>query len=339
MKVRDLTLPEIAALLAERIDSLAPELLAGGRRVGREWAAADLTGAAPRTGGSLRVQLAGQYQGQWRDHATGEHGDHLDLIEGALALDKAAAVSWAKSWLGIDADIPKPHPKPDRAAQNVVGEGVVDNGARALAIWREAQPIAGTLAEKYLNARGVTIPPPPTLRYLAHARYTPADLILPALIAAVTRWPSRQVTAVQRTFLRPDGEGKASVNQPRMTLGPTTGGAVRLAPARPRLALAEGLETALSVLQACPDLPVWAVLGTSGFKSVILPGDTREVIIAADGDEAGEIAAQATAERFLAEGLTVRIARPPDGCNDFNDALTRNSNVVPFQRPGKILHV
>ena len=124
-----------------------------------------------------------------------------------------------------------------------------------------------------------------------------------------------------------------------MTLGPTTGGAVRLAPAGPRLAIAEGVETALSVLQACPDLPVWAVLGTSGFKSVILPGDIREVVIAADADDAGTSAAHEATERFLAEGLSVRIARPPNGFADFNDVLTRNSNVVAFPQPRKICHV
>ncbi len=341
MTGRELTPADVAARLADRIEQLAPELLASGHRSGREWVCGDLTGAPPRKHGSLRITLEGPHQGHYRDWATDQHGDALDLVQDVHGFTKHEAVKWGLAWLGVGADtpIPKPRPKPDRAPQHVDDDDA-RNGARALAIWREAQPIAGTVAETYLRARGITVPAPPTLRYLAHARYTPADLILPALIVAVTRWPSRQVTAIQRTFLRADGEGKASVSQQRMTLGPTTGGAVRLARAGPRLAIAEGVETGLSVLQACPDLPVWATLGRGGFKSVILPPDTREVVIAADADEDGETAAQEAAERFLAGGLTVRIARPPDGCNDFNDALTRDSNVVAFPQPGKtVCHV
>jgi hypothetical protein len=52
-----------------------------------------------------------------------------------------------------------------------------------------------------------------------------------------------------------------------------------------------GIETALSVLQATGK-PVWACLGTSGLKAVILPPEVKTVVIAADADEAGEKAAQ-----------------------------------------------
>lgn len=46
----------------------------------------------------------------------------------------------------------------------------------------------------------------------------------------------------------------------------------------------------------------------------------REAVIAADGDPPGIEAAEAAAERWTAEGRTVRIARPPDG-HDFADVL------------------
>ncbi len=53
------------------------------------------------------------------------------------------------------------------------------------------------------------------------------------------------------------------------------------------------------------------------------------MVIAADGDEPGEEAAQAAAQRFIAEGRTVKIARPPQGM-DFNDLLLKPENVIPF---------
>ena len=103
---------------------------------------------------------------------------------------------------------------------------------------------------------------------------------------------------------------------------------MRLAPAGPELVLSEGIETGLSVQQAT-GLPVWATLSTSGLRSVILPPEVETVIIAADADEPGEKAAQEAARRFIAEGRTVKIARPPKGM-DFNDLLLKPENVIPF---------
>jgi hypothetical protein len=141
-----------------------------------------------------------------------------------------------------------------------------------------------------------------------------------ALVVDVSSNP----TAIHRTYLSPDGTGKAdvSVGPQKMALGPCGGGAVRLAePVDGTLVLAEGIETALSIMQV-RGTAVWATLGTSGMRSVILPPEVCDVIIAPDGDAAGEKAARNAALRLKREGRRVRIVRPPKG-RDFNDALAR----------------
>ena len=208
--------------------------------------------------------------------------------------------------------------------RNAQSQPIDDDGRRiALAreLWRKAVPVQGTPAHAYLRARGITIEPPPSLRYLAAAKHTPTGLILPALVAGMTRWPARRVEAVQRTFLSVDGSDKARVSQPRMTLGPARGGAIRLAPIGTDLALCEGVEDGLSVMQAT-GIPTWACLGTSGMHAVVLPPlpSASTVTIFADGDEAGEKAARKLAKRLTGEQRRVSIARPPLG-KDFNDTL------------------
>ena len=121
-----------------------------------------------------------------------------------------------------------------------------------------------------------------------------------------------------------------------MMIGRCGGGAVRLAPTGPELVLSEGLETGLSV-QKATGLPIWATLSTSGLCSVILPPEVRTVIITADGDEPGEKAAQVAARRFIVEGRTVKIARPPQGM-DFNDLLLKPENVIPFLAKTEAAH-
>jgi putative DNA primase/helicase len=55
-------------------------------------------------------------------------------------------------------------------------------------------------------------------------------------------------------------------------------------------------------------------------RALDLPGEVREVIVLADGDEPGEAAARDAALRWMREGRRVRIARAPWGM-DFNDML------------------
>jgi putative DNA primase/helicase len=66
--------------------------------------------------------------------------------------------------------------------------------------------------------------------------------------------------------------------------------------------------------------PAWAALSISGLRALDLPKDVRDVIVLADGDDAGEAAARDCAWRWKREGRRVRIARPPQGM-DFNDML------------------
>lgn len=200
--------------------------------------------------------------------------------------------------------------------------------ARARKFWTEAVPIAGTPAEAYLIGRGLQPPFPPTLRFHHRLDYFEGGgampMALPALVAAVAVWPSRDVGAIQTTYLDPRKPRKAQVSTPRKSYGKVAGGAIRLAPVTgSHLLIGEGVETVLSAMLAT-DLPGWATAGTSGLKSLILPDDVKEITIAADADAAGEKAAQAAAERWTAEGLTVRVARPPQG-KDFNEALQKEA--------------
>jgi hypothetical protein len=123
---------------------------------------------------------------------------------------------------------------------------------------------------------------------------------------------------VHRTYLDAD-EGKARVKPVKAMLGPCAGGAVRLAAPGDALMVGEGIETCLSAMQAA-GLPAWAALSTSGLRSLVLPNTTRDVIVLADADAAGEMTARACALRWSEEGRRVRIARPPEGF-DFNDLL------------------
>jgi len=174
------------------------------------------------------------------------------------------------------------------------------------------------LVEVYLRARGITIPVPPSIRFLPDARHKPTGLLLPAMVAGVQDHAGR-VVGIHRTFLSLDGTAKAGVREPKMSFGPIGGGAVRLALAGRELAICEGIESALSFQQAT-GITTWAALSVSGIRSLVLPEEISAVVLGPDGDDPGDGAAVDAARRFIKEGREVRIARPPRGM-DWNDVL------------------
>lgn len=192
--------------------------------------------------------------------------------------------------------------------------------AQARTLWAEALPICGTAAETYLRGRGIGCDLPPVLRFHPEAWHGATARRLPALVALVQGGDG---FAVHRTYLRPDGSGKAEVAPAKAMLGAVAGGAVRLIQEPARLVVAEGIETALSLACGLLDGPatIWAALSTSGLRGLRLPDRPGRLTIASDGDTAGRGAALALAERAHGLGWQVGILDPGDGA-DFNDILT-----------------
>jgi hypothetical protein len=188
----------------------------------------------------------------------------------------------------------------------------------ALAIWRATAPAGNTVVDTYLASRGFYLPQVSTLRFHAGLKH-PSGGIWPVMVALVENGVDGTPLGVHRTFLARDGAGKAPVDPPKMMLGPCRGGTVRLAEPGEVLMIGEGIESSLAAMQAT-GLPAWAALSTSGLRALDLPGGVRDLIVLADGDDAGEAAARDCAWRWKREGRRVRIARPPRGM-DFNDLL------------------
>jgi phage/plasmid primase-like uncharacterized protein len=192
-------------------------------------------------------------------------------------------------------------------------------------LFASAVSCEGTLAETYFEARGIHRlrfgKMTNTLRFHPATLHSPTNQNLPALIAQI-RGPNGEALGVHRTYLRADGTGKADVAPAKMMLGPSAGGAVRFGPDNRVIAVAEGIETALSVSLASR-LTVWACLSTSGLKGLRLPRlpAAEVVVIAADHDEAGLAAAAVAAGNFEMEGRAVSVIHPPKPGTDFNDIL------------------
>jgi hypothetical protein len=138
------------------------------------------------------------------------------------------------------------------------------------------------------------------------------------LVAAVEL--GGEMIAVHRTYLSDHG-GKADVEPVKAMLGPVAGGATRLSDGTGPLVVAEGIETALSVLDGlvCISPRVWAALSAGGIEGLHLPDPPGELAIAPDPGSTGLKAADVLAVRARRLGWRVKIMQPPDN-GDWNDA-------------------
>ena len=220
---------------------------------------------------------------------------------------------------GLIGDFVKSYRVPRLHAVAAEPDDVARRIAQANRIWNTAQQPRGTPAAAYFVDRGLDITLLHSLRYAASLRRSDGTYG-PAVLARVDDVEGRLV-AIHRTWIGLD-DGGIWRRLERKALGPIRGGAVRLAPAAETLMVGEGIETSATAMQAA-GMPAWAALSTSGLISLVLPSLVQQVIILADHDAsgAGERAAHKAAQRWLAEGRTVRIAMPPQPDTDLNDVL------------------
>lgn len=245
---------------------------------------------------------------RWHCFGCGKSGDVIDFVREAYNLrNPVEAIDMLDR--GALAEIEQAPPLETKR---------IDRGPEALAIWRAAGPIVGTPAEAYLQRRGISMPLPPTLRF-ARLRYQARGPLYPTLVAQISDGAGRAFFGIQRTYLTEDGR-KADVEKAKLSLGRIRGGAIKLAAADDEVILTEGLEDGLTLAQEL-GRAVWVAAGTSMMPSLTLPATVRSVVIGADGDNAGRVAAEKARDAFEAAGRTVRLVFPSAGYKDFNAEL------------------
>ena len=312
-------LPSPARDLSEQLSARALDVcrtvLSNGRRSGRYWSVGDVKN---NPGRSLFVRLTGPSYGRgaaghWIDMATGEHGDLIDLLRHNRGLSSLEdALDEARRFLSLPrtgAIRSEPAPRNSSlAAQRLFAMG---------------GPVPGTLAERYLRSRGITVALDcEALRFhpRIYCRERGPTAALPGLLVAVTAL-SDDVTAVQRTWLDPDRAEKARLKEPRRSLGDQLGHGVRFGRPVDVQVAGEGLETVLSVRSALPRMPMVAGLSANHLGALLLPRRLRRLYIACDRDRDGEGAAERLRATAEAQGCEVMDLVPR--ADDFNVDLRR----------------
>ncbi len=314
---------ELARRLARDAEAVCRHYLSKGRRQGRYWTVGDVRNTPGR---SMFVRLSGPESGpgaagRWTDAASAEYGDLLDVIRESCGLVEFRDVAEeARRFLSL------PRAEPPYAPRPPVPTGSPEAARR---LWAMSKPVAGTLAEAYLRARGIT-----ELRDCTALRFHPRCWYRsdeddardrgrdawPALIAAVTA-PDGTITGTHRTWLDPASSSKAPVSTPRRAMGLLLGNAVRFGRAVHVMIAGEGLETILSLRQMMPYVPMATALSANHLAAFDPPAGLRRLYLARDDDPAGHRAVELLAERARSAGIEALTLA--SALSDFNEDLCR----------------
>ncbi|RWH46692.1 MAG: DNA primase [Mesorhizobium sp.] len=308
---------DLARRLGEHAEAVCRHYLSNGRRSGNYWQVGDVRNAPGR---SMFVRLRDSPKGspgKWTDAATGEHGDLLDVIRESLGLvDFKEVADEARGFLAM----PPPEQRSPSAKSPQVPTGSPEASRRLFAM---SQPVLGTIVETYLRGRGITtLHGIGALRFHPRCYYRPDDHgpteTWPAMIAAVADLNGIQ-TGAHRTWLRPDGTGKAPVDTPRRAMGELLGHAVRFGVPGTVMAAGEGIETTLSLRCALPEMAMAAALSAAHLAAILFPPTLRRLYIIRDSDPAGDGARDALVERTMEAGIEAIVLTPR--MEDFNEDL------------------
>lgn len=273
----------MTTLLREIVHRLGGDLYAGGN-------AACVPGPGhSRRDRSLSLKLTEAGRVVWHSHAN----------------DDPSAV-WAH--LGIERADAKPmsREEAERARRERERQRQVDLRPKldfCRGIWSGTQSASGSPVEVYLRGRAVSGDIPQALRFhpaapLGYPDPSRPSRPYPAMVAVVTGPDGKSAIGLHVTALQSDGSDKAKLPNTRRMFGEIAGGVVQLSPfpSGGELAIAEGIETALSY-RDLSGTPTWAGISTSLLRRFSPPLGIKRLIIAADGDAAGVEAARELAER------------------------------------------
>ena len=307
-----------------------------------------------RRPGSFVIWTSANAAGAWTDYATGDKGDVIDLVLYLKALrERIDAYWWSLEFLGLDrgnvrtaeaAELARREAERSRKAALADEAAAAERkAARLFSHWLTLLPIAGTLVETYLrDARGIPLDrlarPPGAIRFEPWCEHVDAGTgeitSWPCMTAVMTR--GSKPSGLHRTWLAPDGSGKAPVAKPKKMFGRAGGAAIRLSsgpsglsPGKAvergivgPLAIGEGIETCLTVAAAWPDFRVWAAGSLGNIGKLAWPKCATAVALLRDNDEGEATRAAfdraADTWRQRAAGRPVQIVASAVG-KDFNE--------------------
>jgi hypothetical protein len=257
------------------------------------------------------------YADHFHCFSCGAHGSSIDWLMMFEGLSYAEAVDTIEHWTGPRTQAQQP----DSYARTL---------ASAVQLWEGAQPIAGTLAARYLTNRKIDIDALPAnlenvLRFHPRCPFGPGTQH-PCLLALFRDVETDAPAGIHRVALTPDAE---RIERRMLGRWPTAR-AIKLWPSERSLVIGEGIETTLAAAtrrqhRGKPLRPAWAIGSSEGIARFPVIAGVEQLLIVVDHDSngVGPDNARECARHWTAAGRQPVLLIPNEQNTDFNDLVMR----------------
>jgi hypothetical protein len=272
----------------------------------------EFQGACPKCGGHDRFSINVR-KSVWNCRGCSKGDDTIALARHVTGMSYAEALKFVGDERAVGTATRQPWRTHSQASKTGRPDVAPDQAkiAGALATWRESVNPRNTIAEAYLNLRGLALDEAVAGSAL---RWHPGKRAMLGLFRSIV---TGEPGAVSRTFLTTDAR-----KLDRRFLGPVASAAIMLDEAGETLTVAERIETALTA-RAFGHGATWA-MGSAGANSA-LPGivgvKRLRIVVERDVGGASERAAISCLERWRGAGRDVGLILPPLGVSDLNDLV------------------
>ncbi|NQY43632.1 MAG: toprim domain-containing protein, partial [Legionellales bacterium] len=300
---------------------------------------------------SLQVQFSGAKAGWWYDFKQGVgNRDLLSLYlhrtgqtfkDGLERLSKDLNINDINSLTQTQRELQQ-----SKKAENLRLDEIKEKQKQSQRVtwahnlYKNAKPLEGSLAEKYLRQhRGIDCKLPESFRFHPSIKQSELGKKFPAMLAPIQDcdgkfkgvmriYLGRNGNKLNKTFKSQDGKTATAINKADLGKKQENFVLINKGQNNEKVYLAEGIETGLSLVGSCKEHTVLSVLSVWNFKSVKLFADTKEVVICADRDGINTQANQSllkAVDSLQEKGIKVSVVMPeisrPNQKLDFNDLL------------------
>lgn len=262
--------------------------------------------------GSMSITLTGAKAGLWYMHEEGRGGNLLQLIQEQKDLNFKDALEYAANYLGITKANEEDNPYYKK-------------------VYSFSKSIKNTIGEKYLREhRGISANLD-NIRFVPYL-YEPTTKQKHPAVVVFSKDMSGEIKGMQAIWLDRQTGMKLDIEPAKRSYGEIKGTMVPINKGSKGIAVAEGIETGLSIASSKPDLTVFAALGSfTNFAASSLKANGTPIIMCVDNDGDNKQSidkVKKSISELSKKGFNVFVAYPKQVGADFNDILKKEGRTM-----------
>jgi hypothetical protein len=271
--------------------------------------------------GSMRIDFA---RGLFADYEAGLYGGVFDFIKRETG---ESPIEWLRR-NRLEAPARRiSHAPPRRRTKDLGAERrdltqeEQDRIELARKIWDAGVPVDGIAAVRdYFASRRLKLGDTSQFRFLAQTPWCPPGEALQhraCLLVAYRSLDTDDITGVSRILV---DEPQHWPKTQRKMLGVVRRAAVKLMPVASKLAIGEGVETAMAA-NMLGHGPAWALGSAGAIANLPVLPQIHHLVLLAENNDASRAATERCGQRWLKAGRRATRIWPRAGCDDINDEL------------------